>query len=98
MSENPVDYYLHVEEAWLLSEAARDYVKNAGRPVEIAELWEKIFSASPLIDVARTQSEGGSPLERIFLTTPYGLQYRPREGDWIPFRHGPVQPNLGGMA
>lgn len=86
--------YEQVEEAWSLSDAARDYAKEAGRPVPIEEYWEKIFSVSPLVDVERTQREGGSPLTRIFLKSPYGLQWRPEYEDWIPFRHGEVKITL----
>ena len=46
MAEGTVDYYAMVEEAWQLSDAARDYVKNAGRDVDNAELWEKVFAPS----------------------------------------------------
>ncbi|AWK90198.1 hypothetical protein [Azospirillum thermophilum] len=92
MAEGTPDYYAMVEEAWQLSDAARDYVKNAGREVDNAELWDKVFSPSPLIDRERTGREGGQPLARIFFTNPYGLQYRPDHKDWIPFRHGALDP------
>lgn len=83
-------YYDMVEDAWKLSDAARDYVKNAGREVANDELWEKVFAPSPLVDGQRTQQEGGAPIVKIFLTSPYGLQYRADHKDWIPFRHGPI--------
>ena len=37
----------------------------------------------------KTQKESGNP-PKVFLKSPYGLQYRPDHKDWIPFRHGPV--------
>ena len=92
MAEGTVDYYAMVEEAWQLSDAARDYVKNAGREVDNAELWDKLFAASPLIDLERTRAEGGQPLQKIFFKNPYGLQYRADHKDWIPFRHGALDP------
>lgn len=87
-----MDYYAMVEDAWQLSDSARDYVKDAGRDVDNGELWEKIFAPSPLVDLERTRAEGGNPLTRIFLKSPYGLQYRPDYKDWIPFRHGQLDP------
>ncbi len=81
--------YEQVEEAWKLSEAARDYVKQAGREVSNQELFEKVFVPSNMVDVERTQREAGDP-PKLFLKSPYGLQYRPDYKDWIPFRHGPV--------
>ena len=92
MADGTVDYYAMVEEAWQLSDAARDYVKSAGRDVSNAELWDKVFSSSPLIDHERTQREGGQPLAKIFFVNPYGLQYRADHKDWIPFRHGALDP------
>ncbi len=81
--------YEKVEEAWRLSEAARDYVKAAGRDVEIPEIFDKVFLPSNQVDVEKTAAEGGNP-PRVFLKSPYGLQYSPEHKDWIPFRHGPV--------
>jgi len=92
MAEETVDYYAMVEEAWQLSDAARDYVKSAGREVDNAELWEKIFLPFPQLDLDRTRAEGGLPLQRIFFKNPYGLQYRQDHKDWIPFRHGALDP------
>jgi hypothetical protein len=88
-----VDYYEMVEEAWMLSDAARDYAKNAGRDVDIMELWDKVFAQSVLVDAERTKKEGGQPLQKIFFKNPYGLQYRADRKDWIPFRHGELNPD-----
>jgi hypothetical protein len=85
-----VDYFRMVEDSWELSDAIRDYAKNAGREVPFSELWEKILAPSPLVDQARTLGEEGVAKGRIFLNSPYGLQFRPDHKDWIPFRHGPV--------
>jgi hypothetical protein len=81
--------YEKVEEAWQLSEAARDYVKAANRDVSIQEIFDKVFLPSNQVDVEKTKAEGGNP-PKVFLKSPYGLQYRPEYKDWIPFRHGPV--------
>lgn len=83
--------YELVEQAWKLSEAARDYVKQqSGREVSLQEIVEKVFLPSGLIDVAKTNAESGNP-PKIFLNSPYGLQFRPEYKDWIPFRHGAVE-------
>lgn len=82
--------YEKVEEAWKLSEAARDYVKEAGREVTIQEVFDKVFLPSNQVDIEKTKNESGNP-PKVFLKSPYGLQYRPEYNDWIPFRHGPVQ-------
>lgn len=90
MSEEATNkYYALVEEAWGLSDAAREYVKNAGREVPNQELVDKVFLPSGQVDIEKTQKESGNP-PKIFLNSPYGLQYRPEHKDWIPFRHGPV--------
>ncbi len=86
------DYYGMVEEAWRLSEAARDYVSKAGRDIDSAELWEAVFARSPLVDHERTRRDGDQPIRRIFFNTPYGLHYRADHKDWIPFRHSPLNP------
>ena len=82
-------FYPMVEQAWELSTRAREYVKNAGDEVPLQEIVDKIFLPSGLVDVEKTQKESGNP-PKIFLNSPYGLQYRPDHKDWIPFRHGPV--------
>jgi hypothetical protein len=84
--------YEQVEEAWQLSDSAREHAKSAGAELLTADYWAAIFSTSPLVDVERTQAEGGDPPTRIFLKSPYGLRWRPEEKDWIPFRHGPIEP------
>lgn len=85
--EGKVDYYALVEEAWKLSDAAREYVKKAGREVSNQELVDKVFLPSGMVDAEKTQKESGNP-PKIFLRSPYGLSYRPEQKDWIPFRHG----------
>lgn len=92
MSDAVPDYYAMVEEAWALSDAAREYVRTAGRLVDNTELWEKVFKLSPLVDQDRTAQEGGKPLQKIFFANPYGLQYRPDHQDWVPFRHDALDP------
>jgi len=84
-----VDYYAMVEEAWKVSDAAREYVKTAGREVPNQELFDKVFLPSGMVDIEKTQKESGNP-PKVFFKSPYGLYYRPEHKDWIPFRHGPV--------
>ncbi len=86
--------YEQVEEAWQLSDDARSYAKAANRELTPAEYWEELFKSSPLVDVEMTAQQGGDPLSRIFLRSPYGLTWRPEYKDWIPFRHGPVKLDL----
>lgn len=78
-----------VEQAWELSKQAGDYLKNAGGELPLQEIVDKVFLPSGLVDVEKTQQESGNP-PKIFLKSPYGLQYRPDTRNWIPFRHGPV--------
>jgi len=82
--------YELVEQAWKLSDDARAYVKQAGQEVPLQEIVDKIFLPSGQVDIEKTQKESGNP-PKIFLKSPYGLQYRPDHKDWIPFRHGPVE-------
>ncbi len=90
MSEEATNkYYALVEEAWGLSDAAREFVKTAAHEVPLQEIVDKIFLPSGQVDIELTQKESGNP-PKIFLKSPYGLQYRPEHKDWIPFRHGPV--------
>jgi hypothetical protein len=89
-SDDKIDYVELTEVAWKLAEAARDYAKSAGRPLAPEEYWEPIFSKHPDVDIARTKAQGGNPLSRVFLKSPYGLQYRLDHKDWLPFRHGEV--------
>ena len=91
MKFNSVDEaYALVEEAWQLSDDARAYVKAAAREVPLQEIVDKIFLPSGKVDIEKTQKESGNP-PKIFLKSPYGLQFRPDHKDWIPFRHGPVE-------
>lgn len=86
-------HFEQVEQAWQLSDAARDYAAKAGREVPPAEYYDLVFAASPLVDQERTRAEGGQPPTRIFLKSPYGLQWRDQYKDWIPFRHGDIDLN-----
>lgn len=81
-------HFQDVEAAWALSDKALDFVHRAGAPVTVAQVFEQVFAASPLVDLPRTRAEGGP--YRIFLTSAYGLQWRAQFRDWVPFRHGPV--------
>lgn len=85
-------YFDMVEQCWGVSEAARDYVKSAGRDVTRGEIWERVFSVSPLVDIDRTLRESPQ-FDQVFLRSPYGLRYRADHQDWIPFRHGAIDLN-----
>ncbi len=84
-------YWPMVEQAWELSDKSREYAKAAGREVSIQEMVDKVFLPSGLVDIEKSQKEGNTQPPKIFLKSPYGLQYRPEYKDWIPFRHGPVE-------
>lgn len=86
-------HFAQVEEAWSLSDAARDYAAKADHEVSLAEYFEKVFAPSPLVDQARTRQEGGDPPQRVFLNSPYALQWRAQYKDWVPFRQGDVDLN-----
>lgn len=90
MSTDKTNFYFElVEQAWKLSDSAREYAKQAEKEVPLQEIVDKIFLPSGQVDIEKTQKESGSP-PKIFLKSPYGLQYRPEYKDWIPFRHGPI--------
>jgi hypothetical protein len=89
-NDGKIDYYAMVEDAWNLSDAAREFAKTAGRELAQDDYWEPVFASHALVDVERTKKEGGQPLARIFLKSPYGLQYRTDHKDWIPFRHAEI--------
>jgi len=83
------NYFQMVEQAWGLCDGAKEYIKNAGREVPVQEIIEKVFIPSGFVDAEKTRKESGSP-PKVFLKSPYGLQYRPEQNNWIPFRHGPL--------
>ena len=78
-----------VEQAWGLCDKAREYVKSAGSEVPLQEIVDKVFLPSGLIDIEKSQREGGNP-PKLFLKSPYGVQYQPETKNWTPFRHGPL--------
>jgi len=83
------DLYPLVEQAWYLSSKANEYVNNAGREVPLQEILDKVFLPSGLVDVEKTRRESGNP-PKVFLKSPYGLEYRTPSSRWIPIRHGPL--------
>jgi hypothetical protein len=80
-----------VWEAWKLCDACREYAQQVGREVPVQEVIDKIFMPSSLVDVERTEREGGNPPTKIFLKSPYGIEYRSETKNWIPFRHGEIK-------
>jgi hypothetical protein len=89
-----VAFYMElVEQAWKLSDDVRELAKTAkseGREITIQEAFDKVFVPSGLVDMDKTRKNSGNP-PKVFLNSPYGLQYRPEYKDWIPFRHGDVK-------
>ncbi|GEO81520.1 hypothetical protein [Pararhodospirillum oryzae] len=83
-------HFDEVEEAWNLSDSAREYAERVGGTPSVDDYMANVFSSYPLIDMERTQREGGQPIEKIFFKNPYGLQWREQYKDWIPFRHGEI--------
>ena len=55
----------------------------------IQEIVDKIFLPSGQMDIPKCQQHQDNP-PKVYLNTPYGLQYRPEYNDWIPFRHGDI--------
>lgn len=82
--------YEQVEEAWSLIDEAMKHKEQAGRTLQPDDYWSAVFATSPLVDVDRTRAEGGQPLEKVYLKSPYGLLFRTEYMDWVPFRHGEV--------
>jgi hypothetical protein len=80
-----------LEEAWQLCDRTRKYAEEAGREISMEEMLDKVILVSPLVDIERTKREAGAnPLTRVFLRSPFGIEYRPNVKNWIPFRHGPI--------
>jgi hypothetical protein len=77
--------------AWNLCDASREYAKKADREVPPQEMIDNVFMTSSLVDVERTKREGGNPTTKLYLKSPYGVEYRPDTKNWIPFRHGEVK-------
>ena len=95
MSETShIPYIAMVEKAFDLSKAAKEFTKNAGKPVDHIDILENVFLPSGDVDLERTSKEGGNPLMKVFFTNPYGLEFKPDVGNWIPFRHGPINLDL----
>ena len=78
-------------EAWKLCDASREYAQKAGRDVSPQEIVDKVFLPSSLVDVERTKREAGNPPTKIFLKSPYGVQFHAESKNWIPFRHGELK-------
>ncbi len=78
-----------VEQAWNLADEALKFKEQTGEP-SLQDYWDRFFAAQAQVDAERSLREGGTPPGRIFLKSPYGLQFRPDFKDWIPFRHGEV--------
>jgi hypothetical protein len=82
--------YEQVQEAWKLCDAARDFSKQANRDVPLQEIIDKIFIPSGIVDEERTNKEKSANPLKIYLKSPYGVEFRADLKIWAPFRHGPV--------
>jgi hypothetical protein len=82
-----------VQQAWELCSQASEYAQKAAYPVNQYEIIEKIFKSSPLVDWNRTNKEsGGNPNpQKIYLKSPYGIEFNSQTKNWIPFRHEEVK-------
>jgi hypothetical protein len=79
-----------VWDAWKLSDAAWEFSGKGERQLSFEDVFTNVFATSALVDIERTRKEGGNP-PKIYLRSPYGLQFNPETKRWVPFRHGPVQ-------
>ena len=89
-SEGLDKYWPLVQQAWELADKSREYVKAANREVSNQEIVDNVFLPSGLVDIEKSQKEGTGNPPRIFLKSPYGLEYRADTKNWIPFRHGEI--------
>jgi hypothetical protein len=92
-----VDYFALVEEAWALSDSARKYrkeKKELGLDVSIQDYVDNVFIPSGKVDLKKCSEHITEHPPKIFLNSPYGLQFRPEFNDWIPFRHGEIKIDL----
>jgi hypothetical protein len=81
-----------VEAAWRLCDRIREHSVKEGREIPIQEALDKLILASPEIDVERTRREAKSnPITRVYLKSPYGIEYREVSKAWVPFRHGEIK-------
>jgi hypothetical protein len=82
-----------VQQAWELCSQAGEYARKAAYPANQHEVIEKIFKNSPLVDWNRTnkESSGNPNPHKIYLKSPYGLEFNSQTKNWIPFRHGEVK-------
>ena len=85
--------YLHdlwndLEQTWDLAMTVNDLPEEDRS--NTSKAWENHFKPSELVDVSRTEAEGGATPLKVFCTNIYGLQYNGETKYWIPFRHGDI--------
>jgi hypothetical protein len=81
-----------VEAAWRLCDGIREHGVKEGREIPIQEALDTFILASPEMDVERTRREAKSnPIMRVYLKSPYGIEYREASKTWVPFRHGEIK-------
>jgi hypothetical protein len=81
-----------VEAAWSICDRIREYASKEGREIPIQEALDKFILVLPEVDLERTQREAKSnPITRVYLKSPYGIEYREPVKNWIPFRHGEIK-------
>ncbi len=80
-----------VEAAWRLCDQTREYSAKEGREVTVQEMLDKIILVSPEVDLERTRREAKTaPITKVYLKSPYGIEYRQETETWTPFRHGSI--------
>jgi hypothetical protein len=81
-----------VEAAWRLCERIREQGTQEGREIPIQEALDKFILVSPEIDLERTRRESKSnPITRVYLKSPYGIEYHEVSKAWVPFRHREIK-------
>jgi hypothetical protein len=81
-----------VEVAWRICDGIREYAVKEAREIPIQEALDKFILVSPDVDLERTRRETKSdPITRVFLKSPYGIEYREATKNWVPFRHADIK-------
>jgi hypothetical protein len=81
-----------VEAAWRICDSIREYGVKEGREISTQEALDKFILVSPDVDIERTRREAkGNATTRVYLKSPYGIEYREATKAWVPFRHGEVK-------
>jgi hypothetical protein len=81
-----------VEAAWRLCDRIRELGVKESREISIQEALDNFILVSPEVDLERTRHETKTnPITRVYLKTPYGIEYREATKNWVPFRHADIK-------